>query len=658
MLQAMQSIHDKFPLLTAFEANPWQATAEHYAQCLTEKAKLFSERYLKIDPDHLEGMGIGFSDRSLGSQLPASTTSQGKGIRSKLTELGLYKQNGRETLRGYVTIPLVDSNGTVTGLEAYRLDKNTSLEDRILLGSGERRPCVKERQAVGPENQPEVDATSAAVKAPAPASPLDITVEAHCVTIHRGDRSYKIRGLEKNMSSLTLRVSIAASRLEKLHLDTVDLMRASARQAFVRAAAVELYCDEETIKTDLGRLLLQLEDLRNLQIEAAKRVRLETPTMTPSEEEEALTLLKDSDLIGRIVQDLDRCGMVGESLNKLVAYLAVISRKLTHPLALLIQSSSSAGKTTLMEHVLAMAPPEEVLRLSNLTSQSLYYLDSDQLKHRTLAISEDHGLSEAAYALKLLQSEGKLTHATVTRGSDGKSVTQLHSVEGPVQLLLTSTCREIDEELANRCLILTVDESSQQTQSIQMRQRLLQTRQGELLRQEAAQLQHLHRNAQRLLRPLKIYNPLTDKLEFSSQRLRNRRDHAKYLSLIQAIALLHQHQRTIHQEEDGSPWIEVQESDIALAKRLMDKLLSQSLNELAPQTERCLQLVRDYALSECRRTGIDSKSQLRFTRREFRESIGWSDNQVRIHFERLVQLEHLIVHRGKQGRTYVYELAD
>ncbi len=54
-------------------------------------------------------------------------------------------------------------------------------------------------------------------------------------------------------------------------------MRSSARQAFVKAAALELFCEEETIKIDLGRILLQLEDLRNLQIEAAKRIVLRFP---------------------------------------------------------------------------------------------------------------------------------------------------------------------------------------------------------------------------------------------------------------------------------------------------------------------------------------------------------------------------------------------
>jgi len=60
-------------------------------------------------------------------------------------------------------------------------------------------------------------------------------------------------------------------------------------------------------------------------------------------------LLQDPDLIARIIRDLDQCGMVGEPFNKLAAYLAVTSRLLTRPLAILVRSNSAAGKTTLMD---------------------------------------------------------------------------------------------------------------------------------------------------------------------------------------------------------------------------------------------------------------------------------------------------------------------
>ena len=178
----------------------------------------------------------------------------------------------------------------------------------------------------------------------------------------------------------------------------------------------------------------------------------------------ALELLRDPRLLERIVEDLTTSGIVGERTNKLVGYLAAVSRKLERPLAILVQSFSSSGKSTLMDAILALMPPEEVLRCSGITGQSLYYLGSQDIQHKILAISEEAGIGEAAYALKLLQSEGELRHLCVGKNEAGRMQAQEYHVQGPVQLVMTTTSLEMDEELVNRCLVLTVDEGHGQTE--------------------------------------------------------------------------------------------------------------------------------------------------------------------------------------------------
>ena len=706
MLQAIQpndyiaDLHVKFPMLEAFQANPIAATALHYAACLPSNSKAIQsiQTILGLSLEQAKSLNIGFSDRSLGSQLPSKQARHGKEIRSKLETLGIYKTNGRETLRGYITIPLLNEQAVVAGIYALRVDAKHRDDQPIVVGTGQWPSEI----AMSPSAQPQGLATMAlASETPSAArtdatlepatqtvmavepQPIDAIPEAvedgatpkdngagpqapslECIvtpqqiTFLRGDRLYKVQGLERNMSSLTLRVSLQVSRQDLVYLDTLDLVKARSRAAFIQAAAVELFTDESSVKKDLGLLLLQLEDLRNRQIEALKSQAPAIPKLSPAQEEQALQWLRSPNLCDRIVSDLDQCGMVGESFNKLAAYLAIVSRKLAQPLAILIQSSSSAGKTTLMDSVLAMAPPEDQLRLSNLTGQSLYYLDSNAIGHKILAISEEQGIAEASYALKLLQSEGRLSHATVAKGPDGRMTMQAYHVEGPVQLFLTSTSLDLDEELVNRCLVLTVDESREQTLAIQAQQRLLQTRQGQSISRQSQQIRQLHHNAQRLLRPLKVYNPYADRLSFASDRTRLRRDHSKYLTLIQAIALLQQHQRPIQIDEvDGESIesIEITLQDIALANRLMAEILGRSLDELSPQTRRCLLSLEQFVAESCKQRAMD-RTEFRFSRREFREWIGWSDFQVRMHFDKLVAMEYVLVHHGKQGRCYVYEL--
>ncbi|WP_284285295.1 hypothetical protein, partial [Marinibactrum halimedae] len=289
-------------------------------------------------------------------------------------------------------------------------------------------------------------------------------------------------------------------------------------------------------------------------------------------------------LLERILTDFDRCGVVGENTNKLVGYLAASSRKLERPLAVVIQSTSAAGKSSLMDAILNLMPTTERLQYSAMTGQSLFYMGETNLKHKILAIAEEEGASHASYALKLLQSEGEITIASTGKDDDsGDLVTKEYRVEGPVMLFLTTTAIDIDEELMNRCLVLTVNESRQQTQAIHAAQRQRRTLNGLQAKLEKSQLTELHRNAQHLLKPLAVINPYADQLTFLDDKTRTRRDHEKYLTLIDSVALLHQYQRDIKSlNHNGNTlkYIEVQLSDIHTANRLAHDVLGRTLDEL------------------------------------------------------------------------------
>ncbi len=283
---------------------------------------------------------------------------------------------------------------------------------------------------------------------------------------------------------------------------------AKARAAFITQAAAELGLKEDILKADLGRVLLKLEGLQETLIEQASKPKAPAhPAMSEAEHAAAMALLKSPDLIERILMDFDTCALVGERTNKLVGYLAVISRKLDHPLGVVIQSSSAAGKTSLMDAVLAFVPTEEKSKYSAMTGQSLFYMGETNLKNKVLALVEEEGASRASHALKLLQSEGELT--TASTGKDpatGNLITQQFKVGGPVALLFTTTARDLDEELMNRCLVLSVDESRDQTRGIHRHQRKRRTLQGLIAQQTKADLIALHQNAQRLLRPVAVLN--------------------------------------------------------------------------------------------------------------------------------------------------------
>jgi len=240
-----------------------------------------------------------------------------------------------------------------------------------------------------------------------------------------------------------------------------------------------------------------------------------------------------------------------------------------------------------------------------MTGQSLFYMGETDLKHKVLAIVEEEGATRAAYALKLLQSEGVLIIASTGKDpSTGKLVTHQYRVEGPVSIFLTTTAVQLDEELLNRCLVLTVNEDRSQTQAIHRQQREQQTIEGLLAGNDRIHTLNLHRNAQRLLKPLFVANPFARDLTFLDSQTRTRRDHMKYLTLMPSIALLNQYQRckktTLHH---GKPveYIEVTVEDIGMANRLAHEVLGRSLDELPPPTRRLLLIVDEMVTKECGR---------------------------------------------------------
>lgn len=503
------------------------------------------------------------------------------------------------------------------------------------------------------------------------------------VVIRLGDRVWRARGLSRNPGVESLKVNLMVRRptgdgAEAFHVDGLDLLSAKARGAFATEAALELALPLEVVKRDLGLVLLKLEAVQDERLEAAKAVSKATPAMSAAEESAALAWLKAPGLLQRIAADIAAIGVVGEEANAQAAYLAALSRKLDRPLALLIQSTSAAGKSALMDAVLDLVPEEERVAYSAMTGQSLFYIGEADLKHKALAIAEEEGARHASYALKLLQSQGTLTIASTGKDpATGKLITQEYRVEGPVALMMTTTAIDLDEELKNRCLVLTIDEGRDQTRAIHARQRFEETLGGLAAKEDRSAILALHRNAQRLIKPLKVVNPYAERLTFMDDKTRTRRDHRKYLALIRTIALLHQHQRPIRTLQrpddragagsaDAGPagtgpvcaepvcYVEATLDDIAAAGALAHAVLGTTLDELPPQTRRLLRLVHELVAVRTSAEGVKPR-EVRFTRREVRERVLWGDTQLKVHLKRLEELEYVLARRD--GGRSVYELA-
>ena len=501
----------------------------------------------------------------------------------------------------------------------------------------------------------------AAVSAPARTATLEVeTSNDGSMLFTIDEREYRIRGLSP-VGLERLRVNVRLTNNGNFHLDTIDLYQARARALFAQSAAKLCGMSEQQVSADLLQMIEKLEAARLAMRKNGDEQNHNDAPMTPAERDAALRYLKDAKLTERIVEDFRKCGLVGERATVLTAYLAAVSRKLSEPLAVLIVARSGAGKSALQDALCAFVPPEEAVRVTRLTGQALFYKDPYSLQQKVLAIAEDEGAMQAVYSLRTLASDQHLSiAATRTDPNTGKLHTEHYEVYGPVVIVLTTTSPEaFDEETRSRFVQLTMDESREQTKAILERQRHRYTLAGVMEQAASEQVRRLHHNAQRLLRPLKVVNPFMEYLTYPTERLLFRREQQKYLSLMNAIALLHQQQREVKREVEGDvevEYVEVTVEDVALANTLAKDVLSRALDELAPPVRGMYEELRQL----CGQRAEELKCQadeVQLTRREIREATGWSDWQVRNYCCKLVELEYLYATVNGNGRPCVYSLA-
>lgn len=481
---------------------------------------------------------------------------------------------------------------------------------------------------------------------------------------------YRISGLlPYNLDRL--RVTLKAWKEKEpgnFHIDTLDLYQANARQGFTGACDNLFKFTSENIGQDLTVLVGLLEQER-IRMQSTKG-KDEKPTMTEAEKKEALEALTKKDLLRMIVDDFSSIGIIGEDTNKLLGYLASLSRLLPDPLGVLILSRSGAGKTSLQDAVCKFVPAESVIQYTRLTGQSLFYRDENALKNKVLAIEEEEGMQQAMYSVRTLQSSQRLSIATTcTDPKTGKLYVEEHTVHGPTSVFISTTNPDaLDPETRQRFLILTIDESREQTKKILDIQRRKNTYTWYKTNVEETTITKLHHNMQRLLKPLTPILPDGLKIEYPFTRLQMRREQGKYLSLVKSIALLYQYQRkqgTI-KRVDGSlvNYVLVTKADADLALDLGREVFARNVDDVAPSGRALLgeivAMVKE-KLGQVKTAHPDVEIEgrdLAFTRKELRERIGWSEAQVRQNIGPLVELGYLHTLNGRPGSVYSYALVD
>src|SRR4051794_21085379 len=81
--------------------------------------------------------------------------------------------------------------------------------------------------------------------------------------------------------------------------------------------------------------------------------------------------------------EIERTGLVGEAVNAQIIFLALVSRRLTRPVSIVVKGASSSGKSEVVNRVLAFFPATAYVPLTAMSDKWLAH-NKEPLSHRFL----------------------------------------------------------------------------------------------------------------------------------------------------------------------------------------------------------------------------------------------------------------------------------
>lgn len=472
--------------------------------------------------------------------------------------------------------------------------------------------------------------------------------------VRTGQLLFKAAGLSTDnlhRLKIALRVSYPDDTVNA-YTQFLDLYTPEEKESFINNAFRETAIKASLIRTELKQLIAVLEDERISILEG--RLPDTDSEMSTEESERAIEYLKSNNLLNEISKDIGDMGLIGERKNALLLYLSLTSRMLPIPVSINILSRDSAGKSFLRDTVLSLFPAESIKQYTYISNKALLY-DSKALNGKILAIDDMEGIMDCIPYLKSIIADQRIsTLSTIADARIGQRSVQDISEKVALSIIVSSSdLNLLNEDIRRLFLTVTLDESQEQTRKIIENQIFSETAGGQRQLSIRKDIQKVHQNAQRLLKPLQICFPDNLSISYPSTFLHNRRDMQIFISLVKSIALLHQYQRSVN-----NGIINVLESDIETAIELSKEAFAITHDELTPQGRAVLSCIRSFVEEQIKRVPRNCIpiSDITFSRNDIRKLCGLSESYLRIIFKDLLKSGFIGKVTGKQGLQYSYVL--
>lgn len=439
---------------------------------------------------------------------------------------------------------------------------------------------------------------------------------------------------------ITLKLS---RKNEQKHFrDTILLYSNTQRRFFIEEAVRYLNTDEQALETFLDELTESLEAFA--KNEGKSTLRANDVEISDTDRQKGLKELS-KEKIPEIIQNelLDKVGIVGETNNRMIMWLAMLSRKLTHPLHIACYGDSGTGKSMLQESVARCFDESECIELTSASDKSMYYLQ-DSLSQKVLLIQDMYSLSdEVVFQLREMMSKKQLTRTVTIKDKDKGFLTELKTMKASVSVIACTTENAIYHDNATRSIELRIDSSDEQDSKVLRRQQMMAARTIEY--QVEAESRKLLQIIDKLVLPYKVVNPYAMELNIPKSVFSKRRTMGMYLGIIEAVTLLNQYKRK-RKTENETEYLLTDIQDIEFANHLMMAILLQKSDSLNQGQRHFFEALKNYVL--------ESKKQV-FTQKMLVHSLRLHPSKVKRYVSQLTTYGYISISGGdryKKGFTY------
>ncbi|EAY24071.1 P-loop NTPase family protein [Microscilla marina] len=426
----------------------------------------------------------------------------------------------------------------------------------------------------------------------------------------------------------------------------VDLFEDRQIEKVAREASEKLFISFELLLMDLNSLADQLEAHRDQQLTelADAKSKLSAPTLVPPGlRKECMALLRSSDLMAKLNEQIGACGVVGEEMNRLLLFCVASSYKMPDTLHAIVQGSSGSGKSHLLNVILKLMPEEGAMDVTRITDRSLYNYGKYDLCNKLFVLQDLDGLSEEALlSFRELISYGKLASSTTTQDLQGRNSGGVKEVYGPVASMAATTQTEVYEDNENRCFTLAVNEGEAQTKAITDYMNACAA--GTVIKSQQLATQELLQNCVRLLRPYEVVNPYATQLSLPGEVKNPRRLHSLYQSLVKQITLLHQFQR----KRDAHGRLVATTSDLHWANEILFETIILRIDELDGSLRQFFEQLKNYCFDQ----GVKQE----FSRREVRHKFRIENTRLHRYMHKLHDLEYIKQVGGHVNKGWTYKI--